>query len=334
MRLLEFGSSDELRLTKDASYPTGSYAILSHTWAGDADEVTFDDLKNGTGKGRSGYAKLLFCGKQAKTDGLSRWWVDSACINKSSSAELSEAINSMYRWYKEAARCYVFLADVSVPGDQNPSTTSDWHAAFKASRWFTRGWTLQEMLAPTTLHFFSREGQLLGDRYTLEATLLEITGIPVAALRGTSLATFPVDERLRWAEKRDTTRIEDKAYCLLGIFHVFMSPIYMEGDNAFKRLRHEIRNLSAISDVDSMMKRTNLSSKSSSTHKYWFVGNRIPNPLFAGRNDTMDELDELIQPASEETLRKDQCSTIVVSGMGGQGNSELCLQAAHRYRNK
>lgn len=218
------------------------YAILSHTWGSDGEEVTFNDILQGTGQTKSGYRKLLFCGKQAAKDGLDYFWVDTCTIDKSSSAELSEAINSMFRWYRDAARCYVYLVDVSTSASNaSDMVTQPWESAFRKSRWFTRGWTLQELLAPTSVGFFSREEELLGTRRSLERAICDVTGIPAKALRGTSLSDFSISERMMWAEKRKTTREEDMAYSLLGIFNVYMPLIYGEGgENARRRLREEI----------------------------------------------------------------------------------------------
>lgn len=242
MRLLKFDSRGELSLTNDLSKDaTPCYAILSHTWGPECDEVTFKDLENGTGKRKeAGYNKIRFCGEQAQKDGLQYFWVDTCCIDKSSSSELQESITSMFRWYRDAVKCYVYLPDVTLRKRNNDETERPWEPAFRRSRWFTRGWTLQELLAPTSVQFFSREEELLGDKRTLEQQIHEITRIPVAALRGTSLSQFGVDERLRWTENRKTQKEEDKAYCLLGIFNVFMPLIYGEGENAFVRLRAEI----------------------------------------------------------------------------------------------
>ena len=149
----------------------------------------------------------------------------------------------MFRWYQEAAKCYVYLSDVSIAKRKASDKFSEftWEPVFRESRWFTRGWTLQELLAPGSVEFFSREGKQLGDKRTLERQIHEITGIAIPALRGTPLSQFRVDERLSWAESRQTTRKEDKAYSLLGIFDVFMSLIYGEGEeNAFKRLSKKI----------------------------------------------------------------------------------------------
>jgi hypothetical protein len=239
MHLLKLEANGEFSLTNDITHPTTPYAILSHTWEEDDDEVTFEDLKDGSGKTKNGYKKLQFCGLQAARDGLQYFWVDTCCINKSRDSELSEAINSMFRWYRKAAICYVYLADVWSKDQIDPSF-KPWEAAFKNSRWFTRGWTLQELIAPPLVEFFSLNGNRLGDKKSLEVQLHKITGIPVLALRGRPLSDFSFDERVSWARNRDTKREEDLAYSLLGIFNISIPIIYGEGkENAFRRLNRE-----------------------------------------------------------------------------------------------
>jgi hypothetical protein len=243
MRLLERNNDGEFSLTKVFIDDIPRYAILSHTWGADTEEVTFEDLMNGTGNGKAGYNKIRFCGEQAKSDGLQYFWVDTCCIDKSNSTELGEAINSMFRWYRNAVKCYVYLSDVLVTERTPSNEFSDltWELAFRASWWFTRGWTLQELLAPGQVEFFSREGKRLGDKRVLEQQVHEITGIAIKALQGAPLSQFGVNERLLWAKNRQTTRKEDKAYSLLGIFDVYMSLIYGEGsDHAFERLQNKI----------------------------------------------------------------------------------------------
>jgi hypothetical protein len=244
MRLLERSSAGELSLTKDfVGDNIPEYAILSHTWRADTEEVTFKDMVDGTGKDKSGYEKICFCGEQARRDGLQYFWVDTCCIDKSSSAVLSEAIISMFRWYYNAAKCYVYLSDVWTRKRKAIDRFSEhtWESDFRSSRWFTRGWTLQELLAPATIQFFSKDWEQLGDKKSLERHIHEITGIPVKALQGSSLSNFSVTERLMLAEKRDTTREEDQAYSLLGIFNIQMPVLYGEGrESAFKRLREDI----------------------------------------------------------------------------------------------
>jgi hypothetical protein len=244
MRLLSHSSTCEFSLTKnfvdDDTIPP--YAILSHTW-NEGQEVTFQDVRDGAGRSKTGYDKIRFCGKQAGYDGLQHFWVDTCAIDKSDPAELQEAINSMFRWYHNAEKCYVYLSDVSIAKRKTFDDSSEysWEPAFRASRWFRRGWTLQELLAPRSVEFFSREGRKLGDKRSLERQISEITGISVDALRAPSLHNISIDERLSWATIRQTTRKEDKAYSLLGIFGVFMPLIYGEGEeHAFKRLREEI----------------------------------------------------------------------------------------------
>ena len=243
MRLLSYRTEDDFELTTfdDESLPP--YAILSHTWA-DNQEVTYDELVTGIGKEKAGYAKLRFCGERAAKDDLKYFWVDTCCINKAISDEIGTAINSMFRWYQRAAKCYVFLSDVAVPYNvTDPQLYRiTWENAFQRSRWFTRGWTLQELLAPASVEFFSKEGRLLGSKISLEQEIHETTKIPFEVLRGQRLSEITVDERMNWAARRKTTIKEDKAYCLLGIFGVFMPLIYGEGeDHAFLRLKEEVQ---------------------------------------------------------------------------------------------
>jgi hypothetical protein len=235
MRLLQLQGGGSFSLVEFQGNNVPSYAILSHTWGPSNEEVIYQDLISGTGEGKSGYRKLTFCAKQAAKDCLQYIWIDTCCINKDSSAELSEAINSMFRWYCEAVKCYVFLSDVSTAGSAETSVT------FPESRWFTRGWTLQELLAPARVEFFSKEGDMLGDKHSRVQEISEITNIATEALEGRNMSSFCVQERMSWASRRETTHKEDKAYSLLGIFGVFMPPIYGEGEeHALKRLLREV----------------------------------------------------------------------------------------------
>jgi hypothetical protein len=241
MRLLHYNDGDLSLATFFADKIPQKYAILSHTWG--AEEVTFEDLQNRTCGKEAGYKKIRFCGEQARRDGLQYFWVDTCCIDKSSSAELTEAINSMFRWYRESTKCYVYLSDVSTKKRKasDSSTKCTWEPAFRSSKWFTRGWTLQELIAPTSVEFFSKDQELLGDKRRLERQIHEITGIPLSALRGTPLSHFNIEDRLIWAGTRQTTREEDRAYSMLGICSIYMPLIYGEGEkNAFRRLRKEL----------------------------------------------------------------------------------------------
>ena len=243
MRLLKSRDDGELSLAEFVGDNIPRYAILSHTWGADDDEVTFKDLVEGTGKTKAGYRKIRFCTTQAVRDGLQFSWVDTCCIDKSSSTELSEAINSMFRWYHNAAKCYVYLSDVSIGGSigNDLSSQRTWKPAFQQSGWFTRGWTLQELIAPTSVEFFSEEGERLGDKDSMIQEIHRITGISVQALQGSLMSRFSVRERMSWAARRKTKREEDAAYSLLGIFDIHMPLIYGEGrEKAFNRLQKEI----------------------------------------------------------------------------------------------
>jgi hypothetical protein len=239
MRLLERQANGKLALTEYDAKDVPSYAILSHTWAEDnSEEVSFQDVEAGTGEGKAGWKKINFCADQAAADDLRLFWIDTCCINKENYAELSHAINSMFRWYGNATRCYVYLPDVSTDSRDN------WESYFRKSRWFTRGWTLQELLAPISVEFFSRERKRLGDKGSLEQEIHEITGISKVALQGDPLSQFGVNERFSWIERRQTKLEEDKAYSLLGIFDVNIPLRYGEGmTSAFKRLEEEIGKL-------------------------------------------------------------------------------------------
>ncbi|KAK3689198.1 hypothetical protein B0T22DRAFT_480415 [Podospora appendiculata] len=252
----------------------GRYAILSHTW--EKDEVSFQDMTliandqspdSDKTKTKAGYQKVAAFAKAAAADGFSRVWVDTCCIDKSSSAELSEAINSMFRWYSKASRCYVYLADVPDGWEASLPHAFEHHDhggalltvdipahlrrmpwpvrgavdhSFYQSRWFTRGWTLQELLAPVDVVFYSSAWTRGPTKTDLIEHLGRITGIPHAALETGDCSAVSIADRMRWALARETTRVEDTAYCLLGIFDVNMPMLYGEGEKAFLRLQEEI----------------------------------------------------------------------------------------------
>ncbi|KAK6076279.1 het domain protein [Seiridium cupressi] len=218
MRLLQHRADGGLSITKNLTHNIPPYAILSHTWGSDDNEVILQDIKENKGKEKSSYQKILFCGR---------------------SAELTEAINSMFRWYQNAQKCYVYLADVPYSDYQaDEPARSTWKPAFRKSRWFSRGWTLQKLIAPVIMEFYSVDQQRLGDKRSLEQTLHEVTGIPIRALQGGSLTEFDFDTRILWSTKRVTSKAEDRAYSLLGLLGLSMSLIYGEGEEAaFKRLK-------------------------------------------------------------------------------------------------
>jgi len=226
------------RLERFLEGQTPPYAILSHTWGSDSEELTFGDLNEGnTDKPGLGRVKFRGCCQQARKDGLGHVWIDTCCINKSDLVELSEAINSMFRWYQSAAVCYAYLSDVP-PGDKPKEEASK----FRMSRWFRRGWTLQELLGPEHLNFYNAEWHHLGTKLRLSVIIEKITGIDRLFLKGIrTLRTASVAQRMSWAANRETKRGEDVAYCLLGIFGIAMPMIYGEGgDRAFFRLQEQI----------------------------------------------------------------------------------------------
>lgn len=212
-----------------------SYAILSHTW--EDGEILFRDIQNGLDSapavGKKGYRKIkAFC-QLAAADGASYVWVDTCCIDKSSSAELSEAINSMFAWYQSASTCYVYLSDLLADAELT--------AALAHCRWWTRGWTLQELVAPRELRFFDQGWNFRGTKTELAGLISSITGIePPVLLHAVQLSSLPVATKMSWVAHRQTTRVEDIGYCLLGIFDVNMPLLYGEGRRAFTRLQEEI----------------------------------------------------------------------------------------------
>lgn len=220
------------------------YAILSHRW--DDEEVSLQDLESGRGRSMAGYAKIEGCCKQAKSDGWEYCWIDSCCIDKTSSAELSESINSMYQWYKKSQVCYAFLRDVdSGVSLHDKKHTQDGYVhdrymQFKDSAWFTRGWTLQELLAPSRLVFYDHNWIDIGTKSSLQEVISTVTGIEDFL----HCERACVAQKMSWAAGRKTTRVEDEAYCIMGLFGVNMPLLYGEGSNAFMRLQHEIIKIS------------------------------------------------------------------------------------------
>ena len=226
-----------LRLEEFFGDAIPKYAILSHTW--EKEEVTFAEFtsEQNSFKAKNGYAKIKQTCAQAKSSRFRYAWVDTCCIDKSSSAELSEAINSMFQWYRKSAVCYAYLSDVAE---------ATFEEDFPKSRWFRRGWTLQELLAPSHVIFFDQAWKKLTDKWESAHRISNITKIDMLVLkpryRGQTikLSDFCVAKRMSWASSRETTRVEDIAYCLLGIFDVSMPLLYGEGEKAFARLQEEI----------------------------------------------------------------------------------------------
>ncbi|KAF9049408.1 heterokaryon incompatibility protein-domain-containing protein, partial [Rhodocollybia butyracea] len=243
MRLIRT-TSEEPELASFPEEEIPDYAILSHVW--EEEEVSFQHMQDSSGppsinlKNKKGWSKIVRACKVARSDSWDYIWIDTCCIDKSSSAELSEAINSMYRYYRKAAVCYVYLADLrsDLPG-------RSFSFSFRRCKWFTRGWTLQELIAPKTVVFFAKDWEKFGTKASLQGILTEITRIPSEVLVSqVDPSESSIAARMSWAAGRRTTRIEDRAYSLMGIFGVYMPPIYGEGEHAFIRLQEEILKVS------------------------------------------------------------------------------------------
>jgi hypothetical protein len=233
-------STFELAEFFDSNTPV--YAILSHTW--ENEEISFAEMQSAHAamKNKSGYSKIVkFC-QLAKARGYEYGWVDTCCIDKRNSADLSEAINSMFRYYYNAGECFIYLFDVPGVVGVDAASREQQLDSFKVSRWFTRGWTLQELLAPKERIFFSGDWAMIDDKPSLTNMLTEITNIDTNILWDRDLlSTFCTAERMSWASKRQTTRSEDMAYSLMGLFNINMPVLYGEGaQRAFRRLQEEI----------------------------------------------------------------------------------------------
>ncbi|KAI1078697.1 HET-domain-containing protein [Whalleya microplaca] len=237
MRLLNTGTLELKEFYGDALPP---YAILSHLWV-DGEEISFHDFTelSPSTTTKSGFHKIQSACDIAQKDGIAWIWIDTNCIDKASSAELTEAINSMYIWYQRSTVCYAYLHDVP----DHDLGQDDALKQFRESQWFRRGWTLQELIGPRRLIFYSQSWKEIGDRSKTILTneISAITGIETSLFQGLAdLHEISVAKKMSWAAKRKTTRVEDIAYCLLGLFDVNMPLLYGEGPKAFIRLQEEI----------------------------------------------------------------------------------------------
>jgi hypothetical protein len=245
------GPDGRIEIELEQNSQESKYAILSHRWGNAEDEVTFQDMLSSSNlvKAKAGYSKLEGCCRQAHQDGHERVWSDTCCINKSSSAELSEAITSMYSYYENSQICYAFLNDIEKrrePPSGN-GIARDNFSFVSESAWFERGWTLQELIAPETVKFFDSSWTFLGEKKQLEISndIEKNSGIHSSILKQPEMVrAVSVSCRMSWAAQRKTERIEDRAYSLMGLFDVYMPPIYGEGYNAFIRLQEEIMRTS------------------------------------------------------------------------------------------
>ncbi|KAL7903747.1 heterokaryon incompatibility domain-containing protein [Trichoderma velutinum] len=194
------------------------YAILSHTWGERKAEVSFQDWKDlQTASQKQGYKKIVRACEQAAQDGNEYVWVDTNCIDKNSSTELSEAINSMFAWYRKSTRCNVFLEDFLWKDG-----TRDLATKLSICRWFTRGWTLQEFLAPKEAIFLDQNWVKFGTRTSLAKQICSFTPIGDEFLIDRPIELASIAERMSWLSTRKTKRVEDMAYCMLGIFDINM----------------------------------------------------------------------------------------------------------------
>ena len=217
------------------------YAILSHTW--DEQEMTLQDMHHPEPEKFVCFEKVDRCCKLVAKEGFQYVWIDTCCIDKNSSSELSEAINSMYRWYKEAQVCITYLSDVPCAEDPSPPLSP-----FRTCKWFKRGWTLQELIAPPVVEFYGKNAEgdwtEIGTKLSLQKIISEVTSIPIEVLKTGDVRDISVAKRMSWASRRKTTREEDRAYSLMGLFDVNMPMVYGEGKRAFARLQQEIMKIS------------------------------------------------------------------------------------------
>ena len=226
-------SSFKLREFEGTNIPP--YAILSHRWQ--SEEVSFRALQDGSGRKLEGWQKIKACCKLAASEGHQYVWIDTCCIDKRSSQQLSEAINSMFQWYQKARICYVYLAD--VPPLSSKKRAGETNRRLLKTKWFTRAWTLQELIAPGKLVFYDRDWARMGQREDFSTIIEALTGIEAEDYH--NFKRKSIAKRMSWASKRECTRPEDLAYSLLGLFDVNMPLLYGEGaDKAFLRLQREI----------------------------------------------------------------------------------------------
>lgn len=246
MRLLDT-STFELQSGLQASFKQEGYAILSHRWIGL--EITFDQLPRCTQELRTATRplrtpqldKIRGACDQARLDGIKWMWIDTCCINKNNSTEESESINSMFSWYREAKVCYTYLSDVEKASEGGEAGLFNGIETGKPSVWFTRGWTLQELLAPVNMLFYDKDWEYLGTRAELSGPLSAITGIQTSYLTGQEdFRKACIAQKMSWMADRTTTREEDMAYSMLGIFGINLVPQYGEGTRAFMRLQEEL----------------------------------------------------------------------------------------------
>ncbi|KAF9771288.1 hypothetical protein IL306_011080 [Fusarium sp. DS 682] len=232
----------ELHTSTQIDFKERGYAILSHRWG--SNEILFSQIGQFAHELRQTkdrhvlpqLDKIRGACITARNQGLEWIWIDNCCINKSDNSELSESINSMFRWYSDAVVCLTYLSDVRNSSGSSPVFRSV--EAEGMSKWFTRGWTLQELLAPGKLVFYDMDWNYIGSKQELAESIEDITGIAAHFLTGAKdFRTACIAAKMSWAAHRETTREEDMAYSLFGIFNLHLPVQYGEGLGAFLRLQ-------------------------------------------------------------------------------------------------
>nr|POF13617.1 vegetative incompatibility protein het-e-1 [Quercus suber] len=303
------------------------YVIASHRWVAGT-EAMLEDVQQQKDTSKAGYHKVKRFAKYVKAQiPLVKWlWIDTCCIDQKSSQEVGEAINSMFRWYRDAEVCLAYLGDVTATNE--PSS-------FEKSVWFKRGWTLQELLAPSVVIFLSKEWEVIGHKgrsgygrsgipvrtgVSLESRVAVITKIPEAILQDYEKSEgLSSDEKTRWMADRDTTRGEDSSYCLLGILGVSMNIRYGDG-----REKTRIRLMEKVSKSKKL-----LAGIKQDKYHVPFSRKGIPfTDFFVPREADMQHLTSFFQSAMTAQRQR----VFVVHGMGGTGKTQLCAEFARTHR--
>ncbi|KAH7407261.1 heterokaryon incompatibility protein-domain-containing protein [Cadophora sp. MPI-SDFR-AT-0126] len=282
MRLINTSTHEIESFPRFAHPDIPPYAILSHRWG--PDEVSLQEMQVSASHrslslvSRFGYQKILKCCEVAASFGFEHVWIDTCCIDKTNNVELTEAINSMFNYYRNAEVCYAYLMD--VPDDEDPAAKG---SQFRASEWFKRGWTLQELIAPDSLVFYDSGWEEIGTKFSLKNAIAEVTFIDPKAFLGIRdlKVDFSIAQKMSWASRRRTERTEDMAYCLMGIFGVNMPMIYGEGGRAFRRLQLEILKTSGDHSILawSEPRATDYRYKCDHKEPHEFLAVKVPTPF-------------------------------------------------------
>nr|POE72713.1 vegetative incompatibility protein het-e-1 [Quercus suber] len=324
MRLLNV---DTFTFTDFFAVQPPPYAIVSHRWLSGT-EAMWEDVQERKNVDKAGYQKVQGFVKYMKSQiPLVKWlWIDTCCIKQHADRELSEAINSMFRWYRNAEVCLAYLGDVPSADDV---------PTFERSVWFKRGWTLQELLAPSVVIFLSKDWKVIGHKGrsgygrngtavetgpSLEGRIAKITKIPEAILRNYEESiSLSSEEKMAWIAGRDTLRGEDLSYCLLGILDVSMNIRYGDGQE-----RTRARLMAKVS------KRRKLNATTTEDqYRIPFSLKGLPfTDFFAPREADMQHLTSFFGSAATAQRQR----VFVVHGMGGTGKTQLCAEFVRTQR--